>query len=150
MKTNFSHIISAESHTNAASWIVQLSSDSPDIIILLYPDQVHMKPEDEPSSDQLSSLTSDSQCIPAYSLYVVAAIALIAIVVALVVVFFVLYLYRRHISPRSHYQSQDNNDDAAFSLRGNYLLHEYQEIFRQPNVDEDNISFVSMQSTISN
>ena len=150
IETNVSHIISAESHTEAASWIVQLSSDSPDIIILLEPDQVHLKPGEEPSSAQLSSLicdsqgvspytadsqgifpsraaslTSDSQCIPAYSLYVVAAIVLFAVVFALVVVFVVLY--RRHIPPRCHYQPQDNNDDAAFPLGVNYLPREDQE-----------------------
>ena len=41
LETNFSHVISAESHTEAASWIVQLSSDSPDINILLDPIQVY-------------------------------------------------------------------------------------------------------------
>ena len=175
MKTNFSHIISAESHTDAASWIVQLSSDSPDVNITLDPDKVHMKPEDEPSSVQLSSLicdsqgispsytadsqgifpsyaaslTSDSQCIPAYSLYVVAAIVLFAIMFALVVVFVVLYQW--HIAPRCHYQPQDNNDDAALPLRVRLLPHDDdQEVFGRPNVDEDNQSLVSMQSAISN
>ena len=42
LETNFSHVISAESHTEAASWIVQLSSDSPDINIMLDPYQVYM------------------------------------------------------------------------------------------------------------
>ena len=173
IETNFSHIISAESHTEAASWIVKLSSDSPDIIILLYPDQVHMKPGDEPSSAQLSSficdsqgispytadsqgifsshaasLTSDSQCIPAYSLYVVAAIALFAIMFALVVVFVVLYLYRRHIPPCYRYPLQDgpdNNEDIH--LLGVRLPQNQEEPVQiQPNGDEEDELLVSMQA----
>ena len=42
LETNFSHLISAKSHTEAASWIVQLSSDSPDINIILDPNQVYI------------------------------------------------------------------------------------------------------------
>ena len=208
IKTNFSHIISAESHTEAASWIVQLSSDSPDIIIILDPDQVHMKPGDKPSSVQLSSLicdsqgispsytpdsqgispsytadsqgispsytadsqgispsytadsqgispsytpdsqgispsytpdsqgispsytadsqgifssyeaslSSNSQSIPAYSLYVVAAIVLFAIVCTLAVVFVVLYLHKKHIGPCCNCQPNPNNVNSDIEL----------------------------------
>ena len=56
MKTNFSHIISAESHTDAASWIVQLSSDSPDINITLDPDQVYQKMRHQMLSSLLLSV----------------------------------------------------------------------------------------------
>ena len=126
MKTNFSHIIYAGSHTDAASWIVQLSSDSPDINITLDPDQVYMKTEDEQSSVQFCSLvcdsqgifpsctashTGDSQSIPAFSLCVVATIFLFAIVFGLAVVFIVLYLYKKHIGPCCHdpQQAEPNN-----------------------------------------
>ena len=54
LETNFSHVISAESHTEAASWIVQLSSDSPDINILLDPNQVYMNIQ-TPTSSTLST-----------------------------------------------------------------------------------------------
>ena len=166
MKTNFSHIISVENHTEAASWIVQLSSDSPDINFMFDPDEVYMKTEEQ-SSVQLSSLvcdsqtsytadsrrispsytadsqrispsytaasqrispsytadsqgsfpsytsslTGDSQCIPAYSLYVVATIVLFAVVFTLAVVFVVLYLYKKHIGPCCHdpQQAEPNN-----------------------------------------
>ena len=54
LETNFSHVISAESHTEAASWIVQLSSDSPDINIILDPSQVYMNTQ-TPTSSTLSS-----------------------------------------------------------------------------------------------
>ena len=54
LETNFSHVISAENHTEAASWIVQLSSDSPDINIILDPNQVYMNIQ-TPTSSTLSS-----------------------------------------------------------------------------------------------
>ena len=54
IETNFSHLISAKSHTEAASWIVQLSSDSPDINIILDPNQISMNTQ-APTSSTLSS-----------------------------------------------------------------------------------------------
>ena len=63
LETYFSHVISAESHTEAASWIVQLSSDSPDINIILDPNQVYMNTQ-TPTSSTLSSSkdTETSTC----------------------------------------------------------------------------------------
>ena len=141
MKTNFSHIIYAERHTEAASWIVQLSPDSPDINITLDPDHVYMKTEDEQSSVQLcsfvcdsqasytaesqgsfpsytASLTGDSQCIPAYSS---ATIVLFAIVFTLAVIFVVLYLYKKHIGPCCH------------DPQKNFHEHNNNEVQMQPN-----------------
>ena len=43
LETNVSHVISSESHTEAASWIVRLSSDSPDINLVLHPNQILQK-----------------------------------------------------------------------------------------------------------
>ena len=57
LETNFSLVISAESHTEAASWIVQLSSDSPDINIILDPNQVYMNTQ-APTSSILSASMS--------------------------------------------------------------------------------------------
>ena len=67
---NVSHI-TAESHTDAASWIAQLSSDSTDINVTLDPDHVTMRSEIvEPSSSNTVCLTYDSQGILSYSLYI--------------------------------------------------------------------------------
>ena len=54
IETNVFHAISDESYTEAASWIVQLSSDSPDINIILDPNQVYMNIQ-IPNSSTLSS-----------------------------------------------------------------------------------------------
>ena len=54
IETNVFHVISADSYTEAASWIVQLSSDSPDINIILDPNQVYMNIQ-IPNSSTLSS-----------------------------------------------------------------------------------------------
>ena len=60
IETNVSHAISAESYTEAASWIVQLSSDSPDINIILDPNQVYMNTETSTSSTLSTSKASMS------------------------------------------------------------------------------------------
>ena len=99
IKTNFSHIISAESHTDVASWIVQLSSDSPDINIILDPDHVTVIPEIvEPSSSNTVFVTCDSRGIPAYSLYtgIVVFIVLLVLVSTLAGILACLYFHERH------------------------------------------------------
>ena len=60
IETNFSHAISAESYTEAASWIVQLSSDSPDINIILDPNQVYMNIQIPTSSTLSSSMNTET------------------------------------------------------------------------------------------
>ena len=57
IETNFSHVISADSYTEAASWIVQLSSDSPDINIILDPDQVYINTQTPTSSSKVTMKT---------------------------------------------------------------------------------------------
>ena len=58
VETNFSHVISAERYTDAASWIVQLSSDSPDINITLDPNLVTMNTQTPTSSLKVSMKTN--------------------------------------------------------------------------------------------
>ena len=58
IETNFSHVISAERYTDTASWIVQLSSDSPDINIILDPNQVYMNTQTPTSSLKVSMKTN--------------------------------------------------------------------------------------------
>ena len=71
--------------TDAASWIVQLSSDSPDINVTLDPDHVTMRPDIvEPSSSNTVCLTCDSQGIPAYSLYIGIVVYLLFYILVLV------------------------------------------------------------------
>ena len=134
LETNFSHIISSESHTEAASWIVRLSSDSPDINLVLDPNQISMKPEDEfeiQSSVELSpslaydslsispsytaSLTCDSQGIPVYSLYIGVAIfiVLFAIMFMFTGIFALLYFCKR---PEPKYAFHDDLDDTNMKL----------------------------------
>ena len=61
IETTFSHVISAESYT--ASWIIQLSSDSSDINIILDPDQVYMNTQTSTSSTlSASKVITTSSC----------------------------------------------------------------------------------------
>ena len=109
MKTNFSHIISAENHTEAESWIVQLSSDSPDINITLDPDHVTMMPEMvEPSSSNTVSDTCDLQGIPAYSFYIgiVVIIVLLVLVSTLAGILVCLCFRERHKKEHIHDELQ--------------------------------------------
>ena len=66
LETNFSHVISADSYTEAASWIVQLSSDSPDINIILDPNQVYMNIQ-TPTSSTLSASKVNNILTPTLS-----------------------------------------------------------------------------------
>ena len=60
LETNFFHVISADSYTEAASWIVQLSSDSPDINIILDPNQVYMNIQTQTSSTLSTSKDTET------------------------------------------------------------------------------------------
>ena len=61
IETTFSHVISAESYT--ASWIIQLSSNSSDINIILDPDQVYMNTQTSTSSTlSASKVITTSSC----------------------------------------------------------------------------------------
>ena len=67
IETNFSHVISADSYTEATSWIVQLSSDSPDINIILDPNQVYMNIQTPTSSTSSSSKDTETSTSSALS-----------------------------------------------------------------------------------
>ena len=119
LKTNFSHVISADSYTEAASWIVQLSSDSPDINIILDPNQVYMNTQ-TPTSKTLSvskvnniltptlsasiviTTSASSSCEPTsqpLGIYIGAALFALFLVILLICTFIVAisfcYVYRK-------------------------------------------------------
>ena len=89
LETNFSRVISADSYTEAASWIVQLSSDSPDINIILDPNQVYMNTQTPTSSTSASSsCESTLQQLGIYIGAALFALFLLTLIICIVAISF--------------------------------------------------------------
>ena len=101
LETNFSHVISADSYTEAASWIVQLSSDSPDINIILDPNQVYMNTQTPTSSSSASSSCEPtSQQLGIYTgaaLFALFALFLLALIICVVAISFCCVYRKRKV-----------------------------------------------------
>ena len=74
LETNFFRVISTDSYTEATSWIVQLSSDSPDINIILDPNQVYINKQ-TPTSSTLSASKASMSTETLYNMFTFTASA---------------------------------------------------------------------------
>ena len=105
IETNFSHVISAESYTEAASWIAQLSTDSPDINIILDPDQVYTNTQTSTSStlsaSKVITISASSSCEPTLQqlgIYIGAALFalfLLTLIICIVAISFCCVHHKR-------------------------------------------------------
>ena len=127
LETNFSHVISADSYTEAASWIVQLSSDSPDINIILDPNQVYMNTQTSTSLSVVITTSNSSSCEPTLQqlgIYIGAALFALFLLTLTICVVAISFCCVYH----KHKVLQDDVDSCPLHPTNTYINEAYSDV----------------------